>query len=99
MLLTGASQFHHGNVNIPFGLQDRLERVVVTPRMHRAHHATHGACFNTNFATILSVWDRVFRSYHWARNPKELEMVGLFKPRGRETMRLVSFLATPIASS
>jgi sterol desaturase/sphingolipid hydroxylase (fatty acid hydroxylase superfamily) len=98
-LLTGASEFHHSNVNIPFRVQDLVEAIVVTPRMHRCHHALHHHCFNTNFSTILSIWDRLFRSYHWANLPAELEPIGLFRPRGPSTMQLKPFLLTPIKES
>ncbi len=95
ILLNGASQFHHGNLRIPFGIQDRIERIVVTPRMHRCHHALHPGCYDRNFATILSLWDRIFRSYHWAEDASELTLIGLRKPRGQETMRLKPFVITP----
>ncbi len=94
-LLTCASQFHHSNVDIPARVQDVMERAVVTPRMHRCHHALHKNCLNTNFSTILSFWDRLFGSYHWARDAREMEQVGLFKPRGPDTMRIKPFLMTP----
>jgi sterol desaturase/sphingolipid hydroxylase (fatty acid hydroxylase superfamily) len=95
-LLTSASEFHHSNINLPLRLQDVLERIVVTPRMHRCHHALHRSCFNTNYTAILSVWDRIFRSYHWARLLDELEPIGLFSPRGPSTMKLIPFLLTPV---
>ncbi|MCM2359983.1 MAG: sterol desaturase family protein, partial [Geobacteraceae bacterium] len=95
-LLTFASQFHHSNLDLPRRVQDILERVTVTPRMHRCHHALHRNCFNTNFSTILSVWDRLAGSYHYAGERRELEEIGLRKPRGEVTMRLVPFLLTPV---
>lgn len=98
-LLTGSSEFHHSNVNIPFRLQDRLERIIVTPRMHRCHHALHQDCVNTNFSAILSVWDRLFRSYHWARLAPELELIGLTRPRGPLTMQWKPFFLTPFRES
>jgi sterol desaturase/sphingolipid hydroxylase (fatty acid hydroxylase superfamily) len=95
ILLNMASQFHHSNLGIPFMIQDRIEKVTVTPRMHRCHHALHPDCYDTNFSTILSFWDRMFKSYHWAREASELTQIGLWKPRGPETMRLKPFLTTP----
>ncbi len=95
-LLTSASEFHHSNINLSLRLQDVLERIVVTPRMHRCHHALHRNCFNTNFAAILSLWDRLFGSYHWASVIEDLEPIGLFSPRGPATMKLIPFLMTPV---
>ena len=96
LCLNFASQFHHSNLGIPLKIQDVLEKVIVTPRMHRCHHSLHRDCFNTNFTAILNVWDRVFRSYHWARSAPELVPIGLYKIRGPETMQLKSLLLTPL---
>jgi len=95
LLLNAASLFHHSKVAIPVALQDKIERLIVTPRMHRCHHALHRDCFNTNFATILSFWDRLFGTYHWSRVKSELELIGLSSPRGAVTMQIKPFLLTP----
>lgn len=95
ILMNCGSQFHHSNLRIPFTVQDRIERFIVTPRMHRCHHALNPNCFDTNFSTILSLWDRLFGTYHLGGVPKELAPIGLFKPRGAETMEIKPFLLTP----
>jgi sterol desaturase/sphingolipid hydroxylase (fatty acid hydroxylase superfamily) len=95
LLLNMASQFHHSNLGISQKIQDGLEKIIVTPRMHRCHHSLHQDCYDTNFSTILSVWDRLFKSYHWAREAIELVPIGLYKIRGPETMQLKPFLRTP----
>jgi sterol desaturase/sphingolipid hydroxylase (fatty acid hydroxylase superfamily) len=96
VVLNVCSQFHHSNINLPVWIQDTLEKLMVTPRMHRCHHALHPDCFSTNFATFFSGWDRLFGSYHWARIPSELRLIGLFTPRGKDTMKLKPFLLTPL---
>lgn len=96
VILTACSQFHHGNLALPSWLQDPLERLIVTPRMHRCHHALHEKCVNTNFATILSVWDRLGRSYHLAGEGEEMAEIGLLRPRGPVTMQILPFLLTPV---
>lgn len=93
--LTAASQFHHSNLDIPFSFQDRLEKVIVTPRMHRCHHVFEGRCQVSNYATVFSVWDRLFGSYHYAEKTAELEPIGVSKPRGPETMKFIPLLLTP----
>ncbi len=97
LFLNLASQFHHSNLNIPLRIQDEIERLIVTPRMHRCHHALHPDCYDTNFSTILSWWDRIFGSYHWAHEVSELSEIGLRTLRGPETMKLKSFLRTPFS--
>jgi sterol desaturase/sphingolipid hydroxylase (fatty acid hydroxylase superfamily) len=93
--LTAASQFHHSNLDIPFNSQDVLEKVFVTPRMHRCHHVFEGRCQVSNYATIFSAWDRLFGTYHRADTTAELEPIGVTSPRGPETMRFIPLLLTP----
>jgi sterol desaturase/sphingolipid hydroxylase (fatty acid hydroxylase superfamily) len=95
ILLTACSQFHHGNLGIPLGAQDVLERVIVTPRMHRCHHSLHRECAISNYSTICSAWDRLFGSYHREEDREKLLRIGLPQPRGAETMQLRPFLMTP----
>ncbi len=96
ILLTAASQFHHGNVRMPPIVQDSLEKGIVTPRMHRCHHALSPNCFNSNFSTIFSVWDRLFRTYHWAEDAQEMKPIGVSDIRGPETMKIIPLLMSPL---
>src|SRR5207248_599926 len=54
--------FHHSNVRLPLGLERRLVPWIVTPRMHGIHHSTVRAERDTNFSSLLSVWDRLHRT-------------------------------------
>jgi len=59
----GATLFVHANLSLPPAL-DRLVRFfVVTPDMHRIHHSTLQRETNSNYGTMLSGWDRLFRTY------------------------------------
>jgi sterol desaturase/sphingolipid hydroxylase (fatty acid hydroxylase superfamily) len=57
------AQFHHSNIDFPDRVEHWLSRIIVTPRYHAAHHAVDRHYGNANFSTILSVWDRLCRSY------------------------------------
>lgn len=57
------AQFHHSNIDFPDRVEHWLSRIIVTPRYHAAHHAVDRHFGNANFSTILSVWDRLGRSY------------------------------------
>src|SRR6185369_8863413 len=50
----------YGHSNLRVGPR-WLEGVFVTPRLHRLHHIP--ATSQHNFATILTVWDRLFGRY------------------------------------
>jgi sterol desaturase/sphingolipid hydroxylase (fatty acid hydroxylase superfamily) len=51
--------FHHSNVRLPFPLERRLCRVVVTPRMHGIHHSIVREETDSNWSTIFSWPDYV----------------------------------------
>jgi sterol desaturase/sphingolipid hydroxylase (fatty acid hydroxylase superfamily) len=49
--------FHHSNARLPFRLERALVRVIVTPRMHGIHHSDYRSETDSNWSSILSVWD------------------------------------------
>ena len=57
-----ASLFHHANVRLPPSVDRALSLVIVTPDFHRVHHNPLRDVHDSNYATILTVWDRVFGS-------------------------------------
>ena len=50
----------HANLKLPPGLERALGFVLITPGLHRTHHASTPEYYGTNFGTVLSVWDRCF---------------------------------------
>ena len=62
LLLNGASLFNHANWSL--GRADALlQKLIVTPDMHRLHHSRLDAESRRNFGFFLSLWDRLFASY------------------------------------
>lgn len=58
-----AAMFSHANLRVPERIDRWLRWFVVTPDMHRVHHSADAGESNTNFASVLPWWDRVFRTY------------------------------------
>lgn len=54
--------FHHSNVRLPAQLEAALSRIIVTPSIHWVHHHKIRQDTDSNYATVLSLWDRLFRS-------------------------------------
>jgi sterol desaturase/sphingolipid hydroxylase (fatty acid hydroxylase superfamily) len=50
----------HADVPWTYG---RLGNIFVSPAMHRWHHAADEAAYNTNFATVFSLFDRWFGTF------------------------------------
>jgi len=54
--------FHHSNLELPIEVEQRLNAMVVTPRMHGIHHSTRPEETDSNYSSLLSCWDRLHRS-------------------------------------
>ncbi len=54
--------FHHSNLKLPARLHRALSWFVVTPSIHWVHHHAVRADTDSSYATLLSVWDRLFGS-------------------------------------
>jgi sterol desaturase/sphingolipid hydroxylase (fatty acid hydroxylase superfamily) len=64
VLLNASAMFNHANVRLPSLLDRCLRWVVVTPDFHRVHHSIIQRETDSNYGFFLSIWDRIFRSYH-----------------------------------
>ncbi len=61
-LLLLAALFHHSNVRLPAALERTLSLVIITPSIHWVHHHAVRADTDSNYGTVFSFWDRLFRS-------------------------------------
>jgi sterol desaturase/sphingolipid hydroxylase (fatty acid hydroxylase superfamily) len=61
LFLVLLSMFYHSaiRVRVPW-----LNRVFVTPQVHRIHHSTDPAHYDRNFADVFPVFDMLFGTYH-----------------------------------
>ena len=59
---------------LPSSLDRVLRWVIVTPGMHWVHHSNIRAETNSNYSSLLSVWDRLFGSYRTRDNIAEVQL-------------------------
>lgn len=59
MMTFPAVLFHHSNIELPADFDERLNRILVTPKMHGIHHSTVQAETDSNWSTIFSIWDKL----------------------------------------
>lgn len=72
ILVLVSTQFHHADISL--GRLDRwLRGVFVTPDMHKVHHSREYVETNSNYSTILSIWDRLAVSFRTRAQPKTIE--------------------------
>lgn len=99
-LLVAVTMFHHADISL--GRVDRwLRWLIVTPDMHKVHHSDWRPETDSNYATVLSVWDRLAGTFRMRADLKSLRF-GLtdFAEADWQTVRgmLVTPLATPEVS-
>lgn len=63
VLFTTANFLEHGDIDYPPAVEGRLQRLLVTPALHRRHHGDRPDQFGSNFGTMFSLWDHVLGTY------------------------------------
>ena len=53
----------HGNIRLPPGIDRALSTVWVTPNVHKVHHSREVAETNSNYANLLTIYDRLLGTY------------------------------------
>jgi sterol desaturase/sphingolipid hydroxylase (fatty acid hydroxylase superfamily) len=90
-----ANLIEHGNFNLPHGWERRVRGIVVTPALHRRHHASDWEDLDTNFGTIFSLWDRLAATFRPSAPDRPL-VTGL-PDRAPGSSGLFEWLALPFA--
>jgi sterol desaturase/sphingolipid hydroxylase (fatty acid hydroxylase superfamily) len=54
--------FHHSNLRLPERVDAWIVRLVVTPRMHGIHHSDVREHTDSNWSSLLTVWDVLHRT-------------------------------------
>ncbi len=89
--------FHHSNLELPAAVEQRLNTVMVTPRMHGVHHSTRPDETDSNFSSLLSWWDRLHGSLRLdvAQSQVTIGVAGFADP---EDVTLAASLALPFVA-
>ncbi len=88
--------FHHSNVAIPERWDRWFRYILVSPNMHRVHHSNRSRETNSNYSSVLTIWDRLFGSY-FEKAPSEITF-GLEYDRSKDCQTLPYLLKRPFAS-
>ncbi len=76
VVLTLSVLFHHSNLRLPFAVERLLVHLLVTPRMHGIHHSTVQRETDSNYSSLLSIWDRLHGTLRLDR-PQDGLVIGL----------------------
>lgn len=97
MLVVLMTHFHHANISI--GHADRwLRYLVVTPDMHKVHHSRWQTETDSNYAVVLSIWDRIARTFHLNPDPQSINF-GLDDFSDDRWQSIRGLLKTPLADT
>jgi sterol desaturase/sphingolipid hydroxylase (fatty acid hydroxylase superfamily) len=86
--------FHHSNVELPVGVERRLCRLVVTPRMHGIHHSIVPEETNSNWSSGLALWDWLHGTLR-LNVPQEAIVIGVPAYRDPSEVTLLKILVMP----
>jgi sterol desaturase/sphingolipid hydroxylase (fatty acid hydroxylase superfamily) len=71
LLVAVVTQFHHADISL--GVLERPMRLlIVTPGMHKIHHSDWKPETDSNFSTVLSMWDRLAGTYRMRADLKAI---------------------------
>ena len=89
------TQFHHANISLFRWLDRGVRYVLVSPNMHKVHHSPLRVETDSNYSSVLSVWDRIFGSYRELAAGREVRF-GLGELQEPETQSFGGLLRTPL---
>jgi sterol desaturase/sphingolipid hydroxylase (fatty acid hydroxylase superfamily) len=79
----------HSNVRLPRAVDRVLSTILVTPNLHKIHHSRLMAETNSNYANVLTLWDRVLGTF----TPSERAYTVVYGLDDADPARLASFPA------
>ena len=93
--LLAVIQFHHANIGLPQRVDQLLRCFIVTPAMHKVHHSRWQPETDSNYSSLLSVWDRIFHSFRLRDDPRTIQF-GLDDFAKPEDQTFSGILKTPL---
>lgn len=95
-LVVAVTMFHHANISL--GRFDPFMRwLIVTPRMHQVHHSQLPHETNSNYSTVLPIWDRLLQTYRMRSNAAPIEL-GLAEFADVHWQTVQGMMMTPFAT-
>jgi sterol desaturase/sphingolipid hydroxylase (fatty acid hydroxylase superfamily) len=87
--------FHHANLQLPVAVDRLLRILIVTPGMHVVHHSRWRPETDSNYSSLLSVWDRLSGSFRLRESPGTID-IGLDDWSSAQSGTLRGVLLAPV---
>lgn len=88
--------FHHSNMRLPYEVERRLCRLIVTPRVHGIHHSVVREETDSNWATIFS-WPDYLHGTSRLNVPQDSITIGVEAYQNPEELTVGKILQLPFA--
>ncbi len=92
ILFAFVQAFQHSN----WGLNPKVDRllryIIVTPNHHRVHHSQIVKETDTNYGSVLTIWDRVFGTFCYVRDTQKIDLGLIEAPK---PLKLTELLLLP----
>lgn len=88
---------HHSNVSLPRWLDRGLLWLIVTPALHRVHHSRRREETDSDYGSILSLWDRLFSTFRLRSDARTIHL-GLDGMDGARWQSFFGMLRSPFMS-
>ena len=56
--------FHHSNIKINDKTDEIINKIIASPGFHRLHHSNKKIEADSNYGSVFSFWDRLFKTYN-----------------------------------
>ncbi|HXG85867.1 MAG TPA: sterol desaturase family protein [Pyrinomonadaceae bacterium] len=66
--------FHHSNVRLPRKFENKLNKLIMTPRLHGIHHSNEEIEMNSNWSSGLTIWDFLHKTFRDDREQSEIHI-------------------------
>ncbi len=86
--------FHHSNMRLPKQFEEKLQQIIVTPRLHGIHHSTRQNEMDSNWSSGLTVWDFLHKTFR-DDVPQEKITIGIENYRKENEVTLGKMLIAP----
>ncbi len=82
--------FEHGNIKLAQKFERQMEKIFITPALHRKHHSQVPVELNSNYGTIFSFWDKLGRTKTLSESSEKF-LLGLPNQKHDWSLREVLF--------
>ncbi len=89
--------FHHSNVKLSKNFENKLQKIITTPRLHGIHHSNVESEKNSNWSSGLTVWDFLHGTFR-SDVPQNKIKIGAKGFEKETDVKLHKMLIEPFAS-